>query len=64
MTKQLTVFGLAVKKKLLDLNVSQKEFCQRYGIPMNRLSEIIYGDRIAIKYKKEVAKVLRINISA
>ena len=64
MAKQFTSFGLAVKKRLLDLNMTQKEFCQRYNIPMNRLSEIIYGDRIARKYKKEVARVLKIRIPA
>ncbi|MDD2433308.1 MAG: Rha family transcriptional regulator [Clostridia bacterium] len=64
MSKQLTPFGLAVKRRLLDLNMTQKEFCQQYDIPMNRLSEIIYGDRIARRYKKEVARVLKINISA
>lgn len=64
MAKQLTPFGLEVKKRLLELRMTQKEFCQRHDIPMNRLSEIIYGDRIAGKYKKEVARVLKINISA
>jgi len=64
MAKQLTPFGLAVKRKLLELSITQKEFCQRHDIPMNRLSEIVYGDRIARRYKKEVARALDINISA
>lgn len=64
MAKQLTPFGLEVKRRLLELNMTQKEFCQQHNIPMNRLSEIIYGDRIARKYTKKVAKVLKINIPA
>ncbi len=59
MAKQLTPFGLEVKRRLLELNMTQKEFCQQHNIPMNRLSEIIYGDRIARKYTKKSSQSIK-----
>lgn len=60
-TRQLTRFGVAVKKALIDKQISQKEFCQVYNIPENRLSEILYGDRPGKKYRKKIAKILDID---
>ncbi|MCR4442935.1 MAG: Rha family transcriptional regulator [Peptococcaceae bacterium] len=64
MAKQLTPFGLEVKKRLLDLGLNQKEFCKENDIPMNRLSEVLYGDRLAKKYREKIAKLLDIRMTA
>lgn len=62
--KELTPFGLEVKKRLLELNMTQKEFCKKHEIPENRFSEIIRGSIQKSKYKDKIAKVLNIKISA
>lgn len=64
MAKQLTPFGLEVKIKLLKLGIKQAEFCREHDIPMNRLSEVLYGDRLAKKYREKVARLLGIQLSA
>lgn len=62
--KDLTPFGIEVKKRLLDKRISQKEFCQRHKIPEPRFSEIIYGTRKGNRYKDIIAQALGIEISA
>ena len=63
-SKELTPFGVEVKKRLLDLKMSQKEFCEKYDIPENRLSEILYGTVPGKKYREKIANVLGITIPA
>ncbi len=58
---RLTKFGLEVKKALLEKQMTQKQFCLKYGIPENRFSEILYGGRPGTKYKAKIAKVLNID---
>lgn len=62
--RQLTPFGVEVKKALIDLRLSQKEFCEKYDIPQNRLSEILYGERPGKRYKDKIIKVLGIKVPA
>ncbi len=61
MAKQrLTLFGIEVKKKLLDMNVTQAEFCRKHGIPNNRFSEILTGSRQNFKYREQIKEILDI----
>lgn len=62
--RTLTPFGKEVKKKLLDLGLTQKEFCKAYNIPEPRLSEILYGAKPMPRYNEIVAKALGIRIPA
>ena len=55
-----TMFGAEVKKKLIDLGLSQLEFCKMYNIPPNRFSELLTGYEPSHKYKKLVAEILNI----
>jgi len=59
-SKELTPFGIEVKKRLLELNMSQKEFCKKHNIPENRLSEILHGTVPGKKYREKIASVLGI----
>lgn len=61
---ELTPFGIKVKQKLLEMRMSQSEFCERYKIPMNRFSEILYGSRPGTKYRDKIAKILGIEEAA
>ena len=62
--KELTPFGIKVKRKLLEMRMTQSEFCERYKIPMNRFSEILYGSRPGIKYREKISEILRIEKAA
>lgn len=61
MKQRLTPWGITVKKKLLDLNMTQAEFCDKYGIPRNRLAEMVTGLKPNYKYRKIVNKILKID---
>jgi transcriptional regulator with XRE-family HTH domain len=58
--RQLTEFGLAVKKALLDKQITQKDFCIGLGIPVNRFTEILYGLRPGLRYRRQIAEALGI----
>lgn len=58
--KGITSLGWAIKRKLTELEMDQKEFCQLHGIPEYRLSNLINGTRKAEKYRKAVVAILRI----
>lgn len=60
MKQRLTPLGIEVKKRLLDMNLTQREFCEKYNIPVNRFSELLTGFQPNHKYKKLVCKVLKI----
>jgi antitoxin HigA-1 len=64
--QQITPFGWEVKKRLAELQMTQTEFCEKEGIPANRLSEIISGTNQnkghLIRYRKLVAEILDIEI--
>jgi predicted transcriptional regulator len=62
--RPLTPFGLEVKKRLLELQITQREFCRRENIPENRMSEILYGDRVAKYHRDLIAEKLDIKLSA
>ncbi|MDQ7791546.1 MAG: Rha family transcriptional regulator [Clostridia bacterium] len=62
--KKLTPFGVEVKKRLLDMQMSQREFCEEHDIPENRFSEILYGTVSGKKHREKIAKALGIKISA
>lgn len=62
--KELTPFGIKVKESLLQKRMTQREFCERYEIPMNRFSEILYGVRPGSRYRDLIAKILGIEDAA
>lgn len=62
--RRLTPFGVEVKKKLLDLNMTQAEFCREHNIPQNRLTEILTGIRPNYKHRELVIEILGIDYVA
>lgn len=58
--KELTPFGIKVKQKLLELRITQSEFCELHQIPMNRLSEMMYGTRPGSKYREKIIEILNL----
>jgi len=61
---ELTSFGIKVKQKLLEMRMTQSEFCERHKIPMNRFSEILYGKSPGTKYRVKIAEILGIEDDA
>jgi predicted transcriptional regulator len=61
MKHKLTPWGMEVKKRLIDMNMTQVDFCKKYGIPRNRLSELLTGSKPNCKHKKVVDKVLKMD---
>jgi len=75
MKRRFTPWGKEVKKKLLDMNLTQKEFCKRHEIPYNRFTEMVTGlneewhngrmiNKKNWKYRQIVNKVLKIKTTA
>lgn len=60
MKQRLTPWGIKVKKKLLDMNMTQSEFCKKHNIPINRFSEMLTGIKPNWKYRRIVNEVLKI----
>ena len=58
--RPITVFGWEIKKRLAELHMDQRQFCEKEGIPENRLGDIITGTRIAGKHRKMIEKALDI----
>ena len=58
--RRLTPFGIEVKKKLLELRLTQNEFCEQHGLSAKRMSEILYGVRPGVKLRQRIAAILHI----
>ena len=65
-TKQmkLTPFGTAVRKKLIDLGMTQVELAALVGCNKQYLHKILCGERSGQKYLDEISRVLDIEIAA
>lgn len=59
--RKLTAFGIEVKKRLLDLGLSQAAFCRQHGIPENRFSEALSSPNPNGKYRRQIARLLRLD---
>lgn len=58
----ITPLGWEIRKRLAERRLTQREFCEKYDIPQNRLTEIISGTRKARKYRQRIKEVLGIDI--
>lgn len=60
--RPMSAEGKAIKAMLLELGMTQAEFCRKYGIPQNRLSDIIHTDvtsRRMIPYRLKIYQILK-----
>ena len=57
--RKLTKQGKKIKKKIIDMNLSQKEFCEMYNINESRLSEVMYTN-MRKDLRKKVCEILGI----
>ncbi|WP_435924844.1 XRE family transcriptional regulator [Paenibacillus sp. DYY-L-2] len=58
--RPITAFGWMIKQRLAEMQMDQREFCQKYDIPENRLGDLITGARKATRYREKIEKILGI----
>ena len=69
-TNKYTEFGLCIKKRLLDINMSQEELIsevsQKTGLFVDSgyISKILTGKRNAPKVKEAICSILEINLES
>lgn len=61
-TRRLTPFGIAVKKKLLDLGMTQKELAHKVGSSGKYLDLVLHGVRPVSIYIDRIAEYLDIDL--
>ncbi|WP_409227956.1 helix-turn-helix domain-containing protein [Gudongella sp. SC589] len=56
--RNLTPFGYKVKKRLVQMNLTQKKLAEKIGTSEVYLSMILYGERSGDKYIPKINEVL------
>ena len=56
--RNYTNFGKAIKKALIDKNMTAVELARKLGIKPQYLNSIIHGVVITEKYKKKIIEIL------
>lgn len=66
MAKQirLTSFGRKVRKRLIDMNMTQVELAALIGCNKQYIHKILCGERSGGKYIEKIAKILDIDVAA
>lgn len=57
-----TKFGIEVKKKLVELNMTQRELAKKLQMNENYLTDILSGRRSGKKYKAKIIEILKIDL--
>ena len=55
----LNIYGLEVKKRLLEIGMSQKELAEKVGTSEVYLSYIVTGQKKGWKYRDKINEVLK-----
>lgn len=59
--RNLTPFGQKVKKRLVEINLTQKKLAEKIGTSEVYLSMILYGERSGEKYISSIDEILNIS---
>ena len=62
--RRLTPFGRKVKKRLIDMNITQVELAKMLGTDKRYINKILCGERSGEKYVSEISKILKIESAA
>ncbi len=60
-TRKMTTFERQVKARLLELDMTQVDLCNKLGIKKQYLNQIFAGDRPASAYIERIRDVLGIS---
>lgn len=58
---ELTYFGKEVKKRIIDLNMTQTDLAKEVGIDPSYLGELMRGTRNTVAKKEQICKRLGLN---
>lgn len=61
---RLTPFGMAVRKRLIDKNMTQVELAALLGCNKQYIHKILVGERSGRKYIEEISRILDIEMAA
>ena len=61
---RLTNFGREVRKRLIDMNMTQVELAALLGCNKQYLHKILTGERSGRKYVGEISRILKIDMAA
>lgn len=56
--RELTAFGMMVKKRLIELNMTQRQLAETVGIGEVYLNVVLHGERSGRKYKQAIIEYL------
>lgn len=56
--KQISAFGIDIKKRLIELKMTQRELAKEVGVSENYLTDILSGRRSGKKYRPLIYKKL------
>lgn len=62
--RKLTPFGRRVKKRLIDMGMTQVELASMLGTNRQYVNKILCGERSGKKYVGEISKLLKIENAA
>ena len=57
---KLTPFGMKVKMRLLEKDMTVSELADRIGVKQSYLSQVLYGDKKGYKYMDQICTILEI----
>lgn len=60
---KLTPLGKAIKKKLVDKGMTQKQLAEELGASETYLCDIFIGRRTGEKYLERMAQILKIDVT-
>lgn len=61
---RLTPFGMMVRKRLIDKNMTQVELAALLGCNKQYIHKILVGERSGRKYIEEISRILDIEMAA
>ena len=61
MVRKLTPIGIAIKKALIDKEMTQVELANKLGVDPRYINHIIHGERSGKKYIGDIFQILELN---
>lgn len=58
----IPIFGVRVKKRLIELNMTQRQLAGEIGVNENYLTDILQGRRFGTKYRDAINQRLNLQV--
>lgn len=63
MRREMTPMGKKISKRLIDLDMTQRELADRIGSTPQYLQKILHGERSGMKYLASIEEILKISLT-